>query len=500
MLLDELARPAGLARQHGAADRRAPAQSHRSPGSERELERSNSRIVQARRDEIDRLRGEMHQRVSPHIDRADAMVHDEITVLTADVADGGPPPGEGASRSDAGRLDVALTEVAEALESLRTLARGIYPPRLADAGLEVSLEGWQQRSGVAVDFRLIGDDAALRRHSDIESCLYFSLVTVLAALSGESGHPAVVVEVSPGYVDAVISGLHDGGGGGDDDDAGAVHAAALRAVRDRVEAFDGQLTIEAPPQADSVDRPAAAAAVRRSRTLPRRRRRLPRDPAGGARRGQLPGPGGSPRACSPAATVDRGGRQLRGSRRGAGGDRRPAAGRGAHRHPDAAGPAGRGHPHRRALPATAPDDGCRAAEPVRRGQLRPDAARRGHPGPRLPAEGTGRRSGRAASRAVDAVAGGGSAIDPKVVETLVSGRSLAGDQSSGPADAHGNGRCWPASPRAAPMPAIAAELFLTQHAVEKHINAIFTKLGLSGDRTNHPRVRATLMYLAEGRR
>ena len=48
--------------------------------------------------------------------------------------------------------------------------------------------------------------------------------------------------------------------------------------------------------------------------------------------------------------------------------------------------------------------------------------------------------------------------------------------------------------------AIAAELFLTQHAVEKHINAIFTKLGLSGDRTNHPRVRATLMYLAEGQR
>lgn len=249
MLLDELARPAGLALNtvRLTVELRRRATDLRDLNEQ--LERSNSRIVQARRDEIDRLRGEMHQRVSPHIDRADAMVHDEITVLTADVADGGPPPGEGASRSDAGRLDVALTEVAEALESLRTLARGIYPPRLADAGLEVSLEGWQQRSGVALDFRLIGDDAALRRHSDIESCLYFSLVTVLAALSGESGHPAVVVEVSPGYVDAVISGLHDGGGGGDDDDAGAVHAAALRAVRDRVEAFDGQLTIEAPPQA-----------------------------------------------------------------------------------------------------------------------------------------------------------------------------------------------------------------------------------------------------------
>jgi len=101
--------------------------------------------------------------------------------------------------------------------------------------------------------------------------------------------------------------------------------------------------------------------------------------------------------------------------------------------------------------------------------------------------------------AIQAVAAGGSAIDPKVVETLVSGRSLAGDADlarltprerdvlAGIAQGRTNA-------------AIAAELFLTQHAVEKHINAIFTKLGLSGDRTNHPRVRATLMYLAEGQR
>jgi DNA-binding NarL/FixJ family response regulator len=101
--------------------------------------------------------------------------------------------------------------------------------------------------------------------------------------------------------------------------------------------------------------------------------------------------------------------------------------------------------------------------------------------------------------AIQAVAAGGSAIDPKVVETLVSGRSLAGDADlarltprerdvlAGIAQGRTNA-------------AIAAELFLTQHAVEKHINAIFTKLGLSGDRTNHPRVRATLMYLADGHR
>ena len=100
--------------------------------------------------------------------------------------------------------------------------------------------------------------------------------------------------------------------------------------------------------------------------------------------------------------------------------------------------------------------------------------------------------------AVDAVAGGGSAIDPKVVETLVSGRSLAGDQSIGRLTPRER-EVLAAIAQGRTNAAIAAELFLTQHAVEKHINAIFAKLGPSGDRTNHPRVQATLMYLAEGR-
>lgn len=101
--------------------------------------------------------------------------------------------------------------------------------------------------------------------------------------------------------------------------------------------------------------------------------------------------------------------------------------------------------------------------------------------------------------AVAVVAEGGSAIDPKVVETLVTGRSLAGDREIErltPRELQVLGAIAEGRTNAA----IAAELFLTQHAVEKHINAIFTKLGLSGDRTNHPRVRAALMYLAEGQR
>lgn len=43
--------------------------------------------------------------------------------------------------------------------------------------------------------------------------------------------------------------------------------------------------------------------------------------------------------------------------------------------------------------------------------------------------------------------------------------------------------------------AIAATLFLSRRAIEKHINSIFSKLSLTGDEERHPRVHAVLIYL-----
>ena len=51
--------------------------------------------------------------------------------------------------------------------------------------------------------------------------------------------------------------------------------------------------------------------------------------------------------------------------------------------------------------------------------------------------------------------------------------------------------------RARTTPAIAAALGLTGRAVEKHINSIFSKLGLSEEPDVHRRVKAVLLFLAE---
>lgn len=44
---------------------------------------------------------------------------------------------------------------------------------------------------------------------------------------------------------------------------------------------------------------------------------------------------------------------------------------------------------------------------------------------------------------------------------------------------------------------IAAQLYLSESSVEKHVNAIFTKLGLSAEQFSHRRVTAVLTFLRD---
>lgn len=98
-------------------------------------------------------------------------------------------------------------------------------------------------------------------------------------------------------------------------------------------------------------------------------------------------------------------------------------------------------------------------------------------------------------RAVREVAGGGSVIDPAVVETLVASRSAARGsplRELTPRETEVLSQVAQGRNNAG----IAAVLSLTDRAVEKHINAIFSKLGLAEEPDTHHRVRATLLYLS----
>ena len=98
--------------------------------------------------------------------------------------------------------------------------------------------------------------------------------------------------------------------------------------------------------------------------------------------------------------------------------------------------------------------------------------------------------------AIRAVADGGSMIDPKVVESLVVARGRA---QSSPLNELTSRELQVLGEIAQGKSntAIAESLYLTKRAVEKHINAIFWKLGLADAADVSKRVKAALMFLAE---
>ena len=99
-------------------------------------------------------------------------------------------------------------------------------------------------------------------------------------------------------------------------------------------------------------------------------------------------------------------------------------------------------------------------------------------------------------RAIREVASGGSVVDPRIIEVLIAARERATEsplRDLTPREREVLGEIAQGKNNAA----IAADLFLTERAVEKHINAIFSKLGLSEEPDVHKRVRATVIYLAE---
>jgi DNA-binding NarL/FixJ family response regulator len=98
--------------------------------------------------------------------------------------------------------------------------------------------------------------------------------------------------------------------------------------------------------------------------------------------------------------------------------------------------------------------------------------------------------------AIEAVAQGGSVIDAKVVETLVTARKRA-ERSPLAELTPRELEILAFVARGHSNQAIADELVLTKRAVEKHINAIFLKLGLSEALDVSRRVKAALIYLAE---
>jgi signal transduction histidine kinase len=128
----------------------------------------------------------------------------------------------------------ANDDLAESLEELRELARGIHPSAL-DHGLAVALESLAALSAVSTRVTV---DVADRLPEPVEAAAYFVASEALANVDKHARASKATVQVSRNGRGALVEIADDGIGGADD-----ANGSGLRGLADRVEALDGQLRV-----------------------------------------------------------------------------------------------------------------------------------------------------------------------------------------------------------------------------------------------------------------
>jgi signal transduction histidine kinase len=129
------------------------------------------------------------------------------------------------------------TEMAQALEDLRDLARGIYPPLLADRGLAAALEAQARKSPMPVD---VVADGVGRYGQSVEAAVYFSVLEALQNVAKYAD--ASRVSVGLHHVDGVLTfEVRDDGRGFDPSSSG--YGTGLQGIADRLAALNGELRV-----------------------------------------------------------------------------------------------------------------------------------------------------------------------------------------------------------------------------------------------------------------
>jgi signal transduction histidine kinase len=134
-------------------------------------------------------------------------------------------------------------ELAQSLDELRELARGLHPAVL-EHGLGAALDALATRSKIPTSVRY---DVPERLPEQVELAAYFVVAEALTNVAKYAGATEATVRAWRDGETAVIEVADDGVGGADD-----AKGSGLRGLADRVEALDGRLRVVSPPGAGTV--------------------------------------------------------------------------------------------------------------------------------------------------------------------------------------------------------------------------------------------------------
>src|SRR5215472_7597960 len=134
-------------------------------------------------------------------------------------------------------------DAAGAVEDLRDLARGIYPPLLATMGLTAALEAQARKAPMPTS---VTADGVGRYPQDVEAAVYFCVLEALQNVAKYAGATRAEVKLA-GSGDDLRFEVTDDGAGFDPQSRG--YGTGLQGMADRLHAYGGSLDVRSAPSA-----------------------------------------------------------------------------------------------------------------------------------------------------------------------------------------------------------------------------------------------------------
>jgi signal transduction histidine kinase len=195
-----------------------------------ELRASRSRVVLAADAERRRIERDLHDGAQQHL--IGLAVH---LRLARDLADSDPATAKK-------MLETLGDDLQEALEQMRDLAHGIYPPLLQDRGLAEALAAAARRGAARTTLQT---DGLARYAADVEATVYFCCLEALQNVSKYAGPKATARIRVHEDEKALLFEVEDDGEGFDPN--GRAVGAGITNMRDRVGAIGGTLSVTSVP-------------------------------------------------------------------------------------------------------------------------------------------------------------------------------------------------------------------------------------------------------------
>jgi signal transduction histidine kinase len=194
-----------------------------------ELRASQRRIVTAQDHERRRLERNIHDGAQQQLVALAVKARLARSLVNRDAAKAGD------------MLDQIDAETQDALENLRDLARGIYPPLLADKGLAAAIEAQARKGAVPTT---VSADGVGRFGQDVEAALYFCILESLQNVAKYAAASSATVALR--HEDGMLEfRVQDDGRGFDP--TTTPRGSGLQGMIDRLDAIGGTVSVESRP-------------------------------------------------------------------------------------------------------------------------------------------------------------------------------------------------------------------------------------------------------------